>query len=138
MDHFTSPVLLERAAYLRKLAKLGDGSASETLREYPQHSVMLSVRIRSGIAELHENFADLFFVLNGQATLIVGGTVADPKSVGPGETRGSYVLGGTRQQLRTGDVAHVAAGSPHQMVLASDKSLVCLVIKIQEIPQPQK
>jgi len=135
LDHFTTPVLLERAAYLRKLAKLGDGSASETLREYPQHSIMLSVRIRSGIAALHEDFADLFFILDGRATLVTGGTVADPTSIRPGETRGTAVTGGTPQELRAGDVAHVAAGIPHQMLLSGDKTLTCLVVKIQENQQ---
>lgn len=132
LDHYSSPVLLERAAYLRKLAKLGDGSASDTLKEYPQHSTMLSVRIRSGIAELHEDFADLFIVLEGRATLVTGGTVEDPKTVGPGEIRGSRVMGGSRQELRAGDVAHVAAGTPHQMLLAGDKTLTCMVVKILE------
>ena len=132
LDHYSSPVLLERAAYLRKLAKLGDGSASDPLKEYPQHSIMLSVRIRSGIAELHEDFADLFFVLEGRATLVTGGTVADPETAAPGEIRGSTVMGGNRQELRPGDVAHVAAGTPHHMLLAGDKTLTCLVVKIQQ------
>ena len=132
LDHYSSPVLLERAAYLRKLAKLGDGSASDPLKEYPQHSIMLSVRIRSGIAELHEDFADLFFVLEGRATLVTGGTVADPETVAPGEIRGSSVMGGNRQELRPGDVAHVASGTPHQMLLAGDNALTCMVVKILE------
>jgi mannose-6-phosphate isomerase-like protein (cupin superfamily) len=96
---------------------------------------MLSVRIRSGIAELHEDFADLFFVLDGRATLVTGGTVADPTSIRPGETRGTAVTGGTPQELRAGDVAHVAAGIPHQMLLSGDKTLTCLVVKIQENQQ---
>ena len=33
-DHWPAPVLLERAAYLRKLAQHGDGQASETLKQY--------------------------------------------------------------------------------------------------------
>jgi len=53
-DHWPLAILLERAAYLRKLAKHGDGQASETLKEYPQHATMLSFRGRNGIAELHE------------------------------------------------------------------------------------
>ena len=47
-DHYTPAILLERAAYLRKMAKHGDGSAGETLKEYPQHCTMLSFRSRSG------------------------------------------------------------------------------------------
>ncbi len=52
LDHWSSAILLERAAYLRKMAKLGDGSASETLRDYPQHAAMLLFRSRDGQAEL--------------------------------------------------------------------------------------
>ena len=132
LDHMSRPVLLERAAYLRKLAAVGDGSASEVLKEYPQHAVHMLYRSRSGMAELHENFADLFFVLEGRAALVTGGSVREPKSIAPGEIRGASVEGGTRQELRAGDIAHVPAGLPHQMVLSGDSSIICLVMKIQQ------
>jgi mannose-6-phosphate isomerase-like protein (cupin superfamily) len=132
MDHWSSPVVLERAAYLRKIAKLDDGSASETLQEYPRHCVMLSVRLRSGEAEVHERFADLFFVLEGRATLVTGGSVHKARIIAPGEIRGSAVVGGTEQELRAGDAAHVPAGVPHQMLLAGESHLTCMVLKVQE------
>jgi mannose-6-phosphate isomerase-like protein (cupin superfamily) len=131
-DHWSAAVLLERAAYLSKLAKHGDGSASEMLKEYPQHCAMLSFRSRDGEAEVHENYADVFYVLEGRATLVTGGTVAGARLVGPGETRGSSVEGGVRQELRAGDVAHVPAGLPHQMLVAGDKTVTCLVLKVEE------
>jgi mannose-6-phosphate isomerase-like protein (cupin superfamily) len=132
VDHWTPPLLLERAAYLRKLAKHGDGSASETLKEYPQHFAMLSFRSRSGEVEVHERFADLFVVLAGAATLVTGGTVAGARIVAPGETRGDSIAGGTLQNLRPGDVAHVPAGTPHQMLLKGDETITSLVMKVQE------
>jgi len=131
-DHWSAAILLERAAYLGKLAKHGDGSASETLKEYPRHCAMLLFRGRDGGAEIHENFADLFFVLEGRATLVTGGTVAGAHSIAPGETRGSSVEGGARQPLRAGDVAHVPAGVPHQMLVQGEMTVTCLVMKIQE------
>lgn len=131
-DHWSAAVLLERAAYLRKLAKNGDGSASETLKESPRHCAMLSFRSRDGEAELHENFADVFYVLDGRATLVTGGAVMGARFTGPGETRGSSVEGGARQELRAGDVAHVPAGLPHQMLVAGDKTVTCLVLKVEE------
>jgi quercetin dioxygenase-like cupin family protein len=134
LDHWSGAVLLERAAYLRELARHGDGSASETLKEYPQHYAMLSFRSRDGEAELHENFADVFYVLDGRATLVTGGTVAGAHRIGPGEMRGSSVEGGARQELRAGDVAHVPAGVPHQMLVVGEKTVTCLVMKVQEIP----
>lgn len=135
-DHYSHAVLLERGNYLRKLAKLGDGSSSETVQEYPQHFTMLSFRGRSGEAEVHENHADIFFVLDGRATLVTGGAVSAPRSAGPGETRGDAIEGGAAQELRAGDVAHVPAGLPHQMLLSGEKTLTCFVVKVLEKPEP--
>jgi mannose-6-phosphate isomerase-like protein (cupin superfamily) len=133
-DHWSPAVLLERAATLRKLARQGDGAASETLREYPGHCAMLLFRNRDGGAEVHENFADVFYVLDGQATLVTGGAVAGAAGIGPGEIRGSSVEGGRRQELRAGDVAHVPAGLPHQMLVLGGQAITCLVMKVREKP----
>jgi mannose-6-phosphate isomerase-like protein (cupin superfamily) len=134
LDHLAAPILLERAAHLRKLARFSDGSASEVLKEYPQHAIHLLVRSRDGGAELHERFADLFFVIEGRAALVTGGTIADRTTIAPGEIRGSSVEGGARQELRAGDLAHVPAGLPHQMVVSGDRFVTCLVVKIQHAP----
>ena len=131
-DHWTSPVLLERGAYLRKLARAGNGEASETLREYPQHRAMLSFRGRNGEVEVHERFADVFVVLAGAATLVTGGSVVGGRTLGPGETRGDSIEGGTHNLLRAGDILHVPAGTPHQFLVSGEKTVTCLVIKIQE------
>ena len=132
VDHWAHAVLLERVAYLRKMAKYGDGTASETLKEYPQHFAMLLFRSRSGEAEVHERLADLFVVLSGTATLVTGGVVAGARTVAPGETRGTSIEGGVSQTLRAGDVAHVPAGTPHQMLLKGEDTIASLVMKVQE------
>jgi mannose-6-phosphate isomerase-like protein (cupin superfamily) len=116
------------------MATYGDGSASETLKEFPGHFTMLSVRNRDGEAEVHEHFADLFYVLDGRATMVTGGTVKAAKTVAPGETRGASIEGGSRQEMKAGDVVHVPAGLPHQMLVAGEKTICCFVIKIQEMP----
>jgi mannose-6-phosphate isomerase-like protein (cupin superfamily) len=130
IDHWSHPVLLERAAYLRKLAKFGDGQASETLQQYPHHAAMLSFRARDGEAELYEHFADIFCVLDGRATLITGGRIVESKVIAPGETRGTSILGGAVQELRAGDVAHVPARLAHQILVRGEQAFTSLVIKI--------
>jgi mannose-6-phosphate isomerase-like protein (cupin superfamily) len=132
LDHWSPAILLERGAYLKKMAKYGDGSASESLREYSQHRAMLSFRSRDGEAEVHQNFADLVLVLAGTATLVTGGTVMRARTVEPGEMRGDSIESGTRQELKAGDIAHVPAGLPHQMLVAGEKSVTCFVMKIKE------
>jgi quercetin dioxygenase-like cupin family protein len=133
VDHWTPAILLERAAYLRKMARYGNGSASETIREYSQHVAVLSVQSRNSDAELHQSSAHVFYVLAGAATLVTGGTVTHARTVGLQETRGDSIEGGTSQELRTGDITHVPAGIPHQILIAGEKAITCLVVKIQEV-----
>jgi len=78
----------------------------------PSTPPCFSFRARDGEAEVHEQCTDLFLVLDGRATLVTGGLVVDPRDRGSGRTRGSAIEGGSRQELRAGDVAHVPAGVP--------------------------
>lgn len=133
-DHWSTADLLERAKHLQALAEKGDGSASETLEKYPHHYTMLAFRKVSGGGELHQNFADVFFIVRGHATIATGGQLVDQKSTGPGEIRGKSIEGGTRQELREGDVVHIPAGMPHQMLLAAGDTVTYFVIKVEEKP----
>jgi len=131
-DHLTPSQLLERARHLRQQAAQGDGSASETLDKYPHHYTMLAFRSRDGGGELHENYADLFYILDGHATVVTGGELADRKSTAPGEIRGSAVNGGSREEVKAGDVVHIPAGMPHQMLVPEGSTVTYFVVKIQE------
>ena len=131
-DHWSTAELLERAKHLQELAAKGDGSASETLEKYPHHYTMLAYRQHSGGGELHQNFADIFFILDGHATVISGGSVVDAKTTGPGEIRGKSVDGGSRQELKAGDVVHIPAGMPHQTLVTDGESVIYFVVKVEE------
>jgi len=48
-DHWSPAILLERAAYLKKMARYGDGSAIETLREYRKRVVSPSWLVKGWI-----------------------------------------------------------------------------------------
>lgn len=63
--------------------------------------------------EIHSSEADLFYVVEGRATQVLGGTVVDGKETGPGQVRGSKIDGGQTYQLGKGDVMWVPAGMPH-------------------------
>jgi len=130
-DHWSPSELLERANHLKELAA-EKGAASETLEKYPHHFTMLAFRNRSGGGEVHQNYADVFYILDGHATLVTGGEVIDPKSTGPGETLGASVKGGSRQDLKAGDVVHIPASMPHQMVLGEGETVTYFVIKVEE------
>ena len=131
-DHWTTAQLLERAKHLQELAAKGDGSASETLEKYPHHYTMLAFRQKNGGGELHQNFADVFFILDGHATVVTGGSVVDQKDTGPGEVRGASVQGGGHQEVKAGDVIHIPAGMPHQMLVAEGQTVTYFVVKVEQ------
>lgn len=130
-DHWSRADLLARAKHLQELAT-EKGSASETLEEYPHHHTMLAFRNRTGGGELHQNFADVFFVVDGHCTLVTGGEMVEPKTTGPGETLGTSVKGGSKQALVPGDVVHIPAGMPHQMILDDGATVTYYVVKVEE------
>lgn len=132
VGHWPQPVLLERAAYLRKMARFGNGSASETIRECARHIVQLSFHSRNSDACLDQNVSHLMVVLSGAATLVTGGAIVRARNSVSGQTTGDSIEGGVEQQLRPGDVVHIPAAIPHQLLLAGDKSIALLVVKIPE------
>lgn len=136
-DHWTRPVLLERAAYLRKLARFSEGFAIETIRQCPGYSIMLMVLLRSGDAVALEEYSKMLTVLDGQATLITGGAIEGAKPVENGEVRGTSIGRGSSRAVRPGDLIHLPAGTPHQLLLAGDKTLSCVVVRVREIADGQ-
>ena len=95
-----------------------------TNRNYMIHT---SRREKAGMAEVHEQDADLIRVVDGNATLVTGGSVVDPAPTGPGEIRGKSITGGETFQLAKGDVVVVPAGVPHWFKDVTDPFLYYVV-----------
>ncbi len=104
--------------------------ASEQLGRFGNHSFMVAHREGSGEAELHETQTDVFFVQSGEATLVVGGSVSNGRTTSPGEIRGPTISGGEKKKLGAGDVVHIPAKVPHQLMVESGKQFTYFVIKI--------
>ena len=107
------------------------GSKALTLGDYGPDKLMLSVRTASGGVEVHAHFTDIFVITDGRATLITGGTVLDAKTDTNGETHGTSLQNGTSQPLTKGDVVHIPAGVPHQLLLSSGDTLSYFVVKVK-------
>ena len=117
----------------KKLASKMDAKktpASEALANYGNHSISVIHREVSGEAELHETQADLFVVQTGDATIIVGGTVVDPKTTAPHEVRGLSIKDGERKHLGPGDIMHIAPNTPHQLLLDKGKQFTYAIVKV--------
>jgi mannose-6-phosphate isomerase-like protein (cupin superfamily) len=92
------------------------------------HGLLIVRREGDGAAEVHSKQVDVVMVISGGGTLVVGGSMADGKTTAPGEIRGTAISGGERYPMAPGDVFHIPAGIPHQMLVP--KSLVLQVVKV--------
>lgn len=85
----------------------------------------------SGGAELHNNWADLYYVLDGEVTIRYGDKLEGGKEGADGEVRGGEIVGNvTRQKLVAGDVASAPAGVPHFWEVENGKSVTYLTVKL--------
>ena len=62
----------------------------------------------------------------------MGGTVADPKTTAPHEVRGPSISGGEEKKLGPGDVVHIPAKVPHQLLVESGKQITFALLKVDE------
>jgi mannose-6-phosphate isomerase-like protein (cupin superfamily) len=130
-DHYTADGLSREMVKLKAEAA-ATGSASETLARYASHFTMLAYRSKDGAAEVHKQFADMFYIVKGKATLVTEGSIPDIKEESPGEWRGKAVVDGKRVALGEGDVVNIPAGTPHQLLVAPGEELLYFVIKVKE------
>jgi quercetin dioxygenase-like cupin family protein len=85
----------------------------------------------SASAELHKNWADLYYVLDGEVTIRYGDRLEGGKEGNNGEVRGGEIVGNvTRQKLSAGDVASAPAGVPHFWEVEPGKSVTYLTVKL--------
>jgi mannose-6-phosphate isomerase-like protein (cupin superfamily) len=131
VEVFTAAQLHGRLMQLAQQAK-ANGSSGYTLGDYGSHALMLSDRTASGGAEIHAHFDDVMVVMDGKATLVTGGEVIDARPGSNGETKGSGIRNGFVQSVAVGDVVHIPAGTPHQLLIAPGTRYSALVIKVKE------
>src|SRR3954454_21270031 len=116
------------------LAKKLDANkvASEIIATDGNRTFMVAHREGSGLAEWHEKQADVMTISFGEVTMVYGGTIVDEKATAPGEKRGPSIKGGTEVKLGPGDVLHIPAQVPHQMMLAPGAQVTYFVTKVVE------
>jgi mannose-6-phosphate isomerase-like protein (cupin superfamily) len=125
----------ELAAMEKKLEEkaAASGLATDTIKKYASDYTMLAFRGKTGQAELHDKFADFYFVVDGEATLVSGGRIVNGSTIGPGEVRGESIQDGKETKLKKGDIVHIPANFPHQLVLAKGATFQYFIVKVQEV-----
>ena len=86
-------------------------------------------RTGPGQVEIHDHETDIFYVTDGEATFVTGGTIVGAKQTAPGQTRGTDLHGGQSVRLKKGDVITIPAGVPHWFKEVSP-SISYLTVKV--------
>jgi mannose-6-phosphate isomerase-like protein (cupin superfamily) len=128
-NHWTGDQIEQRGKALpAKMTKMKVGV--ESLAHWGNHSMSVVHREGSGEAELHETQADILFVREGDASIVIGGMIANGRTTTAHEVRGPKIEGGEKQALHAGDVLHIAPKTPHQILLEAGHKLDYYAIKV--------
>ncbi len=120
----------EMKGVAEKITKKGGQFVSQELNRYGDHYTMLAHREQTGSSEVHQHEADIFVVEEGAATILTGGTLVNSKTEKAGEMRGTSIKGGERHPLSAGDIIHIPAGLPHQLLVEKGQPFTYFVIKV--------
>jgi len=103
---------------------------AEVLVAADAYRIHAGFRDKAGVPELHDFHLDIFYVTEGTATFVTGGTLVDPHVTGPGETQAKEIMGGETRTLTVGDVIVIPAKVPHWFKDTS-KSFKYFVVKVK-------
>lgn len=70
-------------------------------------------RDKAGQVEVHDKETDIFYITDGAATFVTGGTMVGGKTTRTGQWLGTDIQGGETHKLSKGDVITIPAGTPH-------------------------
>ncbi|RPI51981.1 MAG: cupin domain-containing protein [Acidobacteria bacterium] len=107
----TKATHVSAAEIAARIAKLPKDRANSSVRVFTLPPYNVNIEHRQPMAQgasVHEATSELFYVLEGSATMLTGGKIV-------GET-GKTIEGGVAQKFAPGDWLMVPSGVPHQFV----------------------
>jgi len=88
-------------------------AAGGTFTTTPEYAVQMLRRTAAGQVEVHTKETDIFYVVDGEATIVTGGTMVGGKETQANQLRGTSIDGGETYHLKKGDSITIPAGVPH-------------------------
>lgn len=79
----------------------------------PDFSASIARRTAAGQVEIHARETDIFYIVDGTATFVTGGTMVGGKETRPNQMLGTDIEGGQTHLLKKGDFITIPAGIPH-------------------------
>ena len=79
----------------------------------PDFAMSVAKRTGPGQVEIHDKETDTFYILDGEAMFVTGGTMVGGRVSRPNQQLGTDIQGGQTHRLVKGDVIAIPAGTPH-------------------------
>jgi mannose-6-phosphate isomerase-like protein (cupin superfamily) len=129
-DDATPKIQFFSAAQLKaQVAHPVKGIAGNQFLNGPGSIVYILRRDKTGEAEVHMAFNDIYVVESGHAKITVGGQVTGNRETLPTEWLGGDISGGTDYSLAPGDVLFIPAGAPHKVLVSPKGSITYVLVK---------
>ena len=101
------------AAKAKSERKEGQALVAQPIVQLAPYNVSLEYRVAVANAAVHEKEAELFYVIDGSATIVTCGKLKDEKRTNAENLSGAGIDGGTSRHVAKGDFIMVPENTPH-------------------------
>ena len=127
MKTFASSDEVRQLIVKAKADRKGDAPITvEPILSLGSYHANLEYRPIAGPAALHATENELMVVIEGAATITMGGAMVDPKQTNPTNQSAPSIRGGTDTAIAKGDFILVPHGTPHQISAVKGEPLVLM------------
>jgi mannose-6-phosphate isomerase-like protein (cupin superfamily) len=114
MKTFTSSAEITALIAKAKSERKGDAPlVTEQILSLAPYNANLEYRAAVGPAAVHEKEAEMFYVIDGSATLVTGGKLVNEKRTNAENLNGTGIENGTPRNIAKGDFVIVPENTPH-------------------------
>jgi mannose-6-phosphate isomerase-like protein (cupin superfamily) len=114
--------------------KEGQALLAQSMIQLAPYNVSLEYRSAVANAAVHETEAELFYVIDGSATLVTGGKLTNETRTNAANLSGKGIDGGMSRKVAKGDFIMVPEGVPHWFS-AIDGTVVLMSLHLPHAPQ---
>ena len=130
---FTSSAEVQQLIAKAKADRKGDAPTTiEPILSLGTYHANLEYRPIAGPAALHDTENELMFVIEGAATITMGGQMVNPTRPNPTNQSAPSISGGTDMAVAKGDFIMVPHGTPHQITAVKDAPLVLMTLHMPQ------
>ena len=119
-------------AEARAERKEGQPQVTKRILGLAPYNANLEYRASVGPASVHETEAEMFYVIEGSATMITGGKLVKETRSNPSNLTGTGIEGGAARAVAKGDFIMVAEGTAHWFSEIKET----LVLMTLHVPRP--